>query len=39
MGKEDFVAQRTPSGRMLENTGLVQESNQVRLGATSYPMA
>jgi hypothetical protein len=24
---------------MVQNTGLVQEDNQVRLGATRYPMA
>jgi hypothetical protein len=30
--------QRTPSGKV-QSTGLVQEDDQVRLGATRYPMA
>jgi hypothetical protein len=31
--------QRTPSEKGVQNTGLVREDNQVRLGATEYPMA
>ena len=37
-GEEDFGRQRTPF-RVWKATGLVRESNQVRLGATGYPMA
>jgi hypothetical protein len=37
-GEEDFGGQRTPFG-IGKTTGLVREDNQVRLGATRYPMA
>jgi hypothetical protein len=35
---KDFGAQRT-SRNWFGSTGLVRENNQVRLGATRYPMA
>jgi hypothetical protein len=37
-GEEDFGRQRTPFRKRVQNTGLVQESNQVRLEATRYPI-
>jgi hypothetical protein len=37
-GVGGLCVQRTPLGNG-SNTGLVQEDNQVRLGATRYPIA